>query len=494
MMSQALVSTTVARSVHPWLQTIRVAYVPGPTSPLLAGVVDGLLRRFETLGHTVQTSVEGDTEVLLTTATFGQPVPWRQALLFSARRRFHLHQAPTVFTLIGVSPAQLETRLNELGRALAKEPVDPADFDFPGLTSRAHRVLIEQGRRGGPMLALVRLLQSQAMSIRIILVIGDDRPLAAYLFDLVGAHPRSDAADPEAFAEDLALRIVTAVSTSEVTEHEVLGTPIPRPVWDRLATPAEMISGGRQLGVRHFFTEMVRVDDLVYVPALGEAVASQYSEGCFATWEPALGALMATVTGSARPVDKGNIGEDDLAVIVGVREDGRGARVRHVEGKRNDPPSSEAVEMMDMDRALPSIELGPGWPTRGRVPVVRSKLHGHRGVSAYDPGRVEYVPMDLAYQFYPVSCGTEAQARGIKQAFSRSESLRNPADPRTVAFTILPGHGAVLTEKWVRGKAPFQVLWESMDAGHLEVANEIPQGTLAYLPDGSGRRVLSGAD
>jgi hypothetical protein len=33
-----------------------------------------------------------------------------------------------------------------------------------------------------------------------------------------------------------------------------------------------------------------------------------------------------------------------------------------------------------------------------------------------------------------------------------------------------------------------------MDAGYLEVANEIPQGTLAYLPDGSGRRVLSGAD
>ena len=34
---------------------------------------------------------------------------------------------------------------------------------------------------------------------------------------------------------------------------------------------------------------------------------------------------------------------------VGHRADGRGARVRHVEGKRNDPPSSEAVEMMDAD-------------------------------------------------------------------------------------------------------------------------------------------------
>ncbi|MGC8863037.1 MAG: FGGY-family carbohydrate kinase, partial [Armatimonadota bacterium] len=44
------------------------------------------------------------------------------------------------------------------------------------------------------------------------------------------------------------------------------------------------------------------------------------------------------------------------------------------------------------------------------VPVVRSKLHGHRGVSAYDPRYVEFVPLAPAYYAYPVSCGTRAQA------------------------------------------------------------------------------------
>jgi hypothetical protein len=31
--------------------------------------------------------------------------------------------------------------------------------------------------------------------------------------------------------------------------------------------------------------------------------AAQYSEGCFATWDPAVAGLVANVTGSARPVN-----------------------------------------------------------------------------------------------------------------------------------------------------------------------------------------------
>jgi hypothetical protein len=251
-----------------------------------------------------------------------------------------------------------------------------------------------------------------------------------------------------------------------------------------------MCTAGQQLGERNFFTEMVRIPDLVQVPAVEDAVATQYSEGCFATWDPTLGALVATVTGSARPVDKGNITEDELAVIVGVRPEGNGALVRHVEEKRNDPPSTEAVEMMDMDSVLPSIDLGPGL---GKVPAARSKLHGHRGIAAYDSRWVEYVSLEPAYHYYLVSCATGAQARGIKKAFSCSEALRDPEDPRQVVFTVLPGHGTVIVEKWVPGTAPFQVIWEYMDAGYIEVENRIPQGPMAYEPDPVGRMRLISA-
>jgi hypothetical protein len=117
---------------------------------------------------------------------------------------------------------------------------------------------------------------------------------------------------------------------------------------------------------------------------------------------------------------------------------------------------------------------------------VRSKLHGHRGVSAYDPRYVEFAPLDLPYYHYPVSCATEAQARGIKAAFARSQAFTHPDDPRQVVFTVLPGHGVVIAEKWVPGTVPFQIIWEYMDAGFLQIANHIPQGFMEYISDSEG--------
>jgi hypothetical protein len=288
------------------------------------------------------------------------------------------------------------------------------------------------------------------------------------------------------FYEDILLRIQTTVSTDEVTEHQTVKGRIPYETWQQLQTPEAMRVAARELDKRNFFTQMVRIADLVHVPSVGDAVAEQYSEGCFSTWDPVLGALVATVTGSARPVDKTNISENDLAVIVGVRPDGKGTLVREVEGKENSPPSSEALEMMDMDSMLPTISLGEGWQIGSKVPVARSKLHGHRGASAYHPDYVEFVPLEPQYYNYIVSCATGAQAQGIKDAFARSSALLNPEDPRQVVFTVLPGHGIVIAEKWVAGKAPFQVIWECMDAGYLAVHNRIPQGPMAYTPDRDG--------
>jgi hypothetical protein len=343
-------------------------------------------------------------------------------------------------------------------------------------------------------LALQRLIQAQAKSIRVILVVGDEQPLAAYHFDLVGAYPRSEAGDLEAFYDDIVLRIVTTLSTHEVNEHKAVGEPIPYALWQNLTTPTAMVKAGQHLGDRDFFTDMVRITDLVQVPVVEDVIASQYSEGCYSTWDPELGALIATVTGSARPVDKGNITEDDLSVIVGVRPDGKGALLRYVDGKSNDPPSSESVEMMDMDDALPITTLDLPDGTVTEVPVVRSKLHGHRGISVYDPRQVEYVPLDQPFYHYLVSCATGAQAEGIKEAFARSEALRDLDDPRQIAFTVLPGHGVVIAEKWVPGKNPFQTIWEYMDAGYLVAESRVPQGPMTYAPDPDGRMVLQRPD
>ncbi|MFN2214598.1 MAG: hypothetical protein ACK2UE_16120 [Anaerolineales bacterium] len=472
---------------HNWWRKISLSYVPVHESAMVDEFSANLLERFRQAGHSISETPDPQTEVLLTTAKFNQPVRWRDAMIFTARRQFQLEHSPTVFTIVEVTPEELQARLDYFAGVLMKDPADPKDFQLPGLGPEAYHTLYEQGKRGGPILSLLRTVQTQAMSIRVILLVGYDTPKEAYVFDLVGAHPCINAADKEQFYTDIMGRIVTAMSTNEITQHELVGEPVPQKVWKTLKTPAEMQRAGTELGKRQFFTEMVLVTNLATVPSVPDAIASQYSEGCFATWDPVISALVTTVTGSARPVVKDQLTDDELAVIVGVRPDGRGAQIQHVEGKRNDPPSSEAVELMEMDHDLPRIKLEQGV----EVPVSRSKLHGHRGVKVYHPEHVEHVFLEAPYYHFPVSCSTEAQAHAIHDAFSKSVAFQNPDDPRKVVFTILPGHGIVIAEKWVPGKVPFQVIWEYMDAGWLVIDNFVPQGPLTFKPDDSGMMVLN---
>ena len=486
--------TTLLKPTHEWLRQLSVAFIPNKRTPLLDRLSESLLEYFQEHGHILQGEPDNETDVILTTGVFGDPIRWRDALLFTARRRFELDYSPTVFTLLHITPEQFKETLTQFDRALQKKPLNPQDFAFPGLGPDAYQTLSEQGLRGGPILSLVRLVQTQTMSIRVIMVVGHDVPLEAYTFDLVGAYPRTPAGDEHFFYTDLMFRIQTAASTREVTNHQVVGKPIPSDVWDKLETPGAMFKAGRELGKRNFFTEMVRVANLAHVPALQNAISSQYSEGCYATWNPQISALVATITGSARPVVKDNLTDDELAVLVGVRPDGEGALVRHVEGIRNDPPSSEAVELFEMDNPLPWIRLRDEWALHAKVPVARSKLHGHRSVRTYDPNYVEHVFLSEPYYHYPVSCSTEAQAIAIKNAFSSSATLQNPDDPRQVVFTILPGHGIVVVEKWALGKEPFQLIWEYMDDGKLEIEKIIPQGRLAFEEDQQGMMILKSLD
>jgi len=480
----------VRKPMHGWLRDLDVSFVPGPGSQLAADVAEGLLEAFQHTGHRTRAVPDDRTDVILTTAPFGEPLDWRKALLFTARRRFDLEHSPSIYTLVCATPEEVERALRHLRSILPEAPPDPADYDFPGLARTACQVLYEQGQRGGPILALERVIQSQAKCIDLLLIIGRDAPQEAYLFNLVGAYPHIPADVPDRFYQEIARRIVTAESTHEVTDHTSTGEPIPHSVWAGLDTPQAMCEAGRQLGMRDFFTEMVRIADLVNVPAVASSVSNQYSEGCFSTWDPALNALVATVTGSARPIYKGSISQQDLTVIAGLKPDGSGALVRCIEGREAAPPSSEAVEMVMVDDPLPYIRLGECWESSAQVPVIRSKLHGHRGCGGYDPRRVEYVPMAPPYQHYPVTCATEAQAQGITDAFSRSEALHNPEDPRQVAFTVLPGHGIVIVEKWVAGAAPFQTIWEAMDEDGLEIESRVPQGPIQYVTEGDGRCVM----
>ena len=64
--------------IHSWLRNIRVAFVPGPTTPLLQEVTDRLSDSFRRQGHEIQQTPDDSTDVILTTALFGDPVGWRE--------------------------------------------------------------------------------------------------------------------------------------------------------------------------------------------------------------------------------------------------------------------------------------------------------------------------------------------------------------------------------------------------------------------------------
>jgi hypothetical protein len=451
-----------------------------------------LAGEFESRGHDVDAVPTDATDVVFATAQFGVPIGWRQSLQLTVRRRFKLRRTPITYVVMSATPEQLQAMIDHFRVALDKTPIDPADFAVDGLEPTAVDTLVEQGRRGGAMLTVMRVLQTQAKNVRILLFVGDDdNPEAVFHLDLVGGHPRTLAVgDGAALWDDIVARVLATISARDVTDHMVDPRVVTAAEWEAAPARSAMKTAGLALGQRRFFTQMIRVADLIAVPAVDDAIARQYSEGCFATWDTTLDGLVTTVTGSARPVDKTGLADDDLAVIVDVRADGRGVIVRHVEGAENAPPSSEALELRDVDTDLPKIELGPEWSSDAgtTVPVIRSKLHGHRGVRSFDPARVEFVSLPPSYYEHPVSCATAAQAAGIRSAFSNAACLRDPDDPRTIAFTVLPTHGLVTVERWCPGKEPFGELLEAMDAGQLEVEDRVPQGWHTYEPATSEHR------
>ena len=441
-------------------ELIETAFLDDPHDDSLSAI---LLRRlageFETRGHDVEALPADSTDVVFAAAQFGVPIGWRDSLQLTVRRRFKLRRTPITYAVMSATPAQLQAMIDHFRVALAKSPIDPVDFAVEGLEPTAVGTLVEQGRRGGAMLTVMRVLQTQAKNVRILLFVGDDsHPEAVFHLDLVGGHPRTLAVgDGSALWEDIVARVLATISARDVTDHMVDSRIVTADEWKAAPARTAMKTAGLALGQRRFFTQMIRVADLIAVPAVDDAIARQYSEGCFATWDTTLGGLVTTVTGSARPVDKTGLADDDLAVIVDVRADGRGVIVRHVDGGENAPPSSEALELRDVDTDLPKVVLGPEWGTDAgaTVPVIRSKLHGHRGVRSFDPARVEFVSLPaLVLRASRVvrhgstgcrhSLGLLERRVPARSRGSEDDRLHRPADPRARhGRALVPGEVAV---------------------------------------------------
>jgi len=267
---------------------------------------------------------------------------------------------------------------------------------------------------------------------------------------------------------------------------------VPAELWESLASPDVMVRAGSMFTQFGFFTTPLYVEKLLGYRGISDAISAQFSEGCYAVYEPDIPGLLTTATGSSRLVDKRSISRLDQAVVVGTRSDHEGAMVRPVAGMDRVVPSVEAVEMMGLCERVPHHQHLNSHGSPVMVPNVRAILHGHLGVAAYDPERVEAVMLAPLFYSQLVSCGTGALAEGTAAAFARSASLKDLSDPRRVIFLEQPGHGVMVVEKWPPtddGSQPFETIHDYLSRGVLQMTLDIAQGLIRWemVPGADGQ-------
>ena len=473
-----------APSLHPWVHPFSLAFVPGPSSPAIEQVRRVLFGWLERAGCTITTEPNNSTELIVTTNVFGRTVHRDDSLFFHAKRRYRLSQRPTILTIVDIPEAEYQSWVTHF-EELVKLPEEAALTEqYAGLGPQAVEVIAAQARRGGPELAIGRLIQGQVLSIRVMALRTENgRPYRAMHFDLAGARPVSDATDLDAFAEDVGSRWLAAVCATEVNHHSFSEQALPGDIWTGLSGPDAMVRAGQLFTRYGFFTTPTEVEKILGYRGIGDAISAQYSEGCYGVFEPDIPGLLTTATGSSRLVDKRSITRTDQAIVVGLAPGGDGAIVRPVAGMEPVVPSVEAVEMMSICEAVPTHTRVNSRGEPVTVPNVRAILHGHLGVDAYNPTRVESVNLDPLYYTQLVSCGTGPLARGTAAAFARSQALSNRDDPRSLVFLEQPGHGVIVVEKWTEAGAlrpAFDLIREALTEGHLQMSFDIPQGPFGW--------------
>ncbi len=472
------------KNIHAWTHPISIAYMPGDHTPALDLAIHAILDWLRDADCTVTDMPDNNTELILTTRRFGNIVGRDEALFFNAKRQYRLSTRPQVLTMLDVPEAEYQALVEHFTK-IADMPEDEANLErYTGLGPQAADIISHQARRGGPDLAFARLSQGQALSIRVMaLRTQNGRPYRAMHFDMAGAHPVTDATDMEVFAEDAGARVLAAVCAVEVNHHSFVDEPVSAELWESLSSPDVMVRAGSMFTQFGFFTTPLYVEKLLGYRGISDAISAQFSEGCYAIYEPDIPGLLTTASGSSRLVDKRSISRMDQAVVVGMRSDHEGAMVRPVAGMERVVPSVEAVEMMGLCERVPHHDHLNSHGKPVSVPNARAILHGHLGVAAFDPAKVEAVRLSSLYYTQLVSCGTGALAEGTATAFAASESLRDLKDPRRVIFLEQPGHGVMVVEKWPLpddGTQPFETIHDYLSSGVLQMTLEVAQGPVHW--------------
>jgi hypothetical protein len=133
---------------HSWLKQLNIAYVLGPSRGVADRVASELMGYFHHAGHITESTPAPETDVLLTTAKLGEPLGWRESLMFTARRRYKLKHVPTVFTIVHAFPEQFHEWMTNVKQILESGSDRTPGRYLAGIPETASETLYRQGKRG----------------------------------------------------------------------------------------------------------------------------------------------------------------------------------------------------------------------------------------------------------------------------------------------------------------------------------------------------------
>ncbi len=463
-----------------WQRPVSVCSVGDPLGSLQQLVRDGLLRAFKGSGNTIQPAPTNDTDLIIAYGRMGEEE--RVPLVFTIKERYGLaKRPPNLVTVVSASRAVLDRTLAEMGDTIPAG-IQPAF----ALESRDGLSEAKPAERAEPMVRMGRREQAYHGSPRILLVVGDEGSRnieEGILFGLEGSHPSMSGEDEKGFFEELSRRLWAFACAKDADHMAISEGAISKEAWERSAIPEQIIAAGQRMDQLGLLAPPVILRDLV-----SNGLARVYeryfnlkrmSEGNLSAWEPYLGVMVITGTGSVG-VDKRHLQREHLVPVGELMENG--VVVWQPEGMDTVKPSVEAMEQLAIYRAAPQLSLlvkkiGDAHGAPVMVPAIRALLHTHVGITAYNPELVEVVHIDRERFPYPFSCGTDLLARATVEAFSKARAFRDPDGLPRAILLEQPNHGIVVAELWRDPPTVpcFEATLNLFAAGEIEWTYAIPQ-------------------
>lgn len=429
----------------PWWRPLKVAFVgQDPGSVQLAGFQAQLLESFRDQGHTIVTTSEENIDLLIDSETIpdgpeplAKRVPERsQPLMLTVMKDYQLKRRPhNLVVLVGVDES---------------------------MSTWSHVEVV----------STARVAMAKIGSPKIVFVSGPGAQEVTYC-TLEGGHPTETYAKVEGLRD----RLVASASAREVGgQFDVNADAITEAAWSESQIPDEIVRAGHRMHELGLLPQPKQISDYVspgmarvYQRYLG---LKGFSEGMMFAVDPVSGTTMVTASGSW-DVDKRALHRDEVTALAGIVE-GR-VQVQAPVGIRPKGPSVEALEVLSLLEGAPRVRLSPtgtgGWRVdpngQVEVPIIRSGIHAHIGVSSADDAVVETIEPDRMNYPYGFGCGTDLMCEVARSTVQRSSAINDPHDHRRFVRWPMLYHGEMVVELWKEGSEDetFAGLLDLFDGG-----------------------------